>query len=116
MGPCQQSGLQGELEHAVVVESLGPRTNRPRKKSSSRKSKHISLQSYGGTTTNPHCYHFAERTLTLYHTNQILLQTFRFCRFRILAVKSMTSNSGAVLPRLILFIFNMYLITTSGQK
>ena len=53
-----------------VVESLGPKTNRPLKKSSSRKSKHISLQSYGGTTTNPHCYHFAERTLTLYHTNQ----------------------------------------------
>merc|ERR1712203_1343647 len=71
---------------------------------------------YGGPTTNPHCYHFCRTRCKTLTSSEVAPNISVFVVFGFWLCDPMTSNSGAVLPRLILFIFNMYLITTSGQK
>ena len=98
--------------------SLTPKQNRtrPLAKSSSRKSKHC-LQTYGWRTNHkPTLLPFLRNPLRNSHIIRSCSKHFSFVVFGFWLCDPMTSNSGAVLPRLILFIFNMYLITTSGQK
>jgi len=98
--------------------SLTPIQNRtrPLAKSSSRKSKHC-LQTYGWRTNHkPTLLPYSRNPLRNSHIIRSCSKHFSFVVFGFWLCDPMTSNSGAVLPRLILFIFNMYLITTSGQK